>query len=559
MSNTTINTQSKKKKNLNELSKKELKLLKERADYITGQLELYCEEIDPMDFYRFMFPVGSFETKGEFVEGRYNGILREVTNEFYIDSKNRKKRKVNRYTITDDLDILKEVIESNTDEFVITQTVSYIGKSAEAKHAREIYALAIDLDGIKIQSFGDDIDGLGNLFYSIDKTRALPDPTFIVMSGTGLHLYFILEKPIKLYYKAVKELQKLKDKLTEEFWYGSITLLDDKVQYEPIMQPFRVIGTHTKLGTKVRAFIKSGERVSIDYLNSFVPSDYQADLEDLQVKTSMSLKEAKERYPNWKPGKKKGWQFHRAVYDSWIKRIKENSKIKFGNRYWSIFVMATLAIRCDITYEELEEDAYGLIPTLNAKDKYNPFTEEDVLSALRGYSESYRTLGLTFVNYKFDNICPPAKRNGKKQAYHLEDIREKKAKMKIRDEEFKNPEGRPKGSGTKKEAVAEWRKLNPEGTKADCIRETGISKMTVYKWWDGDESAAKYEKTPKLIFPDPKDITHPNPNWHTEMPQHYVVSGRKDSMDKLATYAAKGIRSVEILSEEEFTYLSRKK
>lgn len=27
-------------------------------------------------------------------------------------------------------------------------------------------------------------------------------------------------------------------------------------------------------------------------------------------------------------------------------------------------------------------------------------------------------------------------------------------------------------------------KENPEGRKIDCIRETGLSKPTVYKWWD---------------------------------------------------------------------------
>ena len=44
--------------------------------------------------------------------------------------------------------------------------------------------------------------------------------------------------------------------------------------------------------------------------------------------------------------------------------------------------------------------------------------------------------------------------------------------------------GRPKGSGTKENQVKEWRKNNPDGKKAQCIRDTGLSKMTVYKWWN---------------------------------------------------------------------------
>ena len=45
-------------------------------------------------------------------------------------------------------------------------------------------------------------------------------------------------------------------------------------------------------------------------------------------------------------------------------------------------------------------------------------------------------------------------------------------------------EGRPKGSGIKEETVKEYRRENPEAKKADCIRETGLDKKTVYKYWD---------------------------------------------------------------------------
>ena len=39
------------------------------------------------------------------------------------------------------------------------------------------------------------------------------------------------------------------------------------------------------------------------------------------------------------------------------------------------------------------------------------------------------------------------------------------------------------GNGRKSKVaiVADWCRANPEGTKADCIRATGLSKKTVYK------------------------------------------------------------------------------
>ena len=48
---------------------------------------------------------------------------------------------------------------------------------------------------------------------------------------------------------------------------------------------------------------------------------------------------------------------------------------------------------------------------------------------------------------------------------------------------WRNKDGRPKGSGTAQDKVKEWKELHPNGKKADCIKDTGLSKHTVYKWW----------------------------------------------------------------------------
>ncbi|MFR4352023.1 MAG: hypothetical protein ACLT3H_10200 [Roseburia sp.] len=51
------------------------------------------------------------------------------------------------------------------------------------------------------------------------------------------------------------------------------------------------------------------------------------------------------------------------------------------------------------------------------------------------------------------------------------------------DGEWRNKDGRPKGGSQQKKNVEEWQKKHPDGRKADCTRETGLSKPTVYKWW----------------------------------------------------------------------------
>lgn len=50
------------------------------------------------------------------------------------------------------------------------------------------------------------------------------------------------------------------------------------------------------------------------------------------------------------------------------------------------------------------------------------------------------------------------------------------------EDEYRN-NGRPKGSGTKKNIVQEWKMKNPDGKKIDCERDTGLSRHTVLKWW----------------------------------------------------------------------------
>lgn len=53
----------------------------------------------------------------------------------------------------------------------------------------------------------------------------------------------------------------------------------------------------------------------------------------------------------------------------------------------------------------------------------------------------------------------------------------------LNEDEYKN-NGRPKGSSKQKDIVIRWRLEHPSGRKADCIRDTGLTKPTVYKWWN---------------------------------------------------------------------------
>ena len=67
---------------------------------ILGALNSLFEEVHYMDFYRDIFPEGSFEERGEYEDGKYNGIAIAI-------EKGSKRAK--RMTITDDLDMIADM------------------------------------------------------------------------------------------------------------------------------------------------------------------------------------------------------------------------------------------------------------------------------------------------------------------------------------------------------------------------------------------------------------------------------------------------------------------
>ena len=133
---------------------------------LTKYLETYFDEVDYKDFYRNIFPSGELEKKGEYVKGKYNGIIVEVTKE----KKKNGKPRVLRHTLTDDLDKLDEVC--GRDNFCLMSPISYAGKTRDSSMARELYALAFDLDGIqtRIKDGEEWPYGLANFFHQADKS-----------------------------------------------------------------------------------------------------------------------------------------------------------------------------------------------------------------------------------------------------------------------------------------------------------------------------------------------------------------------------------------------------
>lgn len=469
---------------------------------LARELARYYEEIQPYDFYREIFPDGELDELDAMTPGRYCAIALEITKEQRKNKKGINKTVVYRHTVTDDLDVVDQLQYSQ--HFCVMAPISYVGKSRASKNARIMYALGVELDNLRVTKEGQQL-GLENLIdrYS-DRAHYLPKPTFIVASGNGVHLYYQFEKPLVLFPNTIQSLKRYKEQLTKMIWSKSVTTSykDEDIQQESIFQGFRMPGTPTRHGDKAVAF-RVGEKVSIDYMNSFMRTSFKGkkDIEGV-YKSDLLLKDAKEKYPEWyqkviveKDHTPKPWAVNRAVYDWWLQEIIDGAVD--GHRFHCLMMLAIYAIKCGnydpkknpnpVTQEEFERDAWELLDEFNARGKRadNPFTEYDVLCALQVYEDrDLITYPRNSIAYRSGIEIKANPRNGQKQEWHLEDIRAKKQNMKRRGQPFKNPEGRPKGSGTAELRVAVYRELHPDATVTEVARALGISRPTVYKWWD---------------------------------------------------------------------------
>ena len=466
----------------------------ENENVIDSWLARTFSEVSPKAFYREIFPEGELEKKGEQVRGKYTGIAISV--KIDPDEKERLgsgyRPQVKRYTVTDDLDMIDEL--GRSEEFCLMSPLSYAGRHRFAASSRFMYAMAVDVD--RLIFHGDRPSGLIALWEGhICKVKRVPQPTFIVSSGTGVHLYYVFERPVPMFPNIVRQLQLLKRAVTFLIWNeGVVDIKDERdVQQEGIFQGFRIPGTVTKIGSRVRAF-KCGGKVSIEYMNQFVLAKER--VTEFTYKSRMTLAEAKEKYPEWyeerivqkKKGVVRPWHVSRNVYDWWKREIIRKAKV--GHRYYCLMALAIYAKKCSIedvkhnpnpvTYDELEKDCFELMDIFEAltDDPQNHFTEADVLDALEAFNERYYSYPRGSIAWKAGIVIEANKRNRRKQKDHV------KIMNFVRDEINQNTSWRDgNGRPSKEQMVKEWRALHPDGRKADCIRELKLSKPTVYRWW----------------------------------------------------------------------------
>ena len=445
-----------------------VKLMKERG----------YREIQPKEFYRAIFPEGSLQSNEH--DGKGNIIATQIRTSGKCRSK--------QWVIDDSLNMLDKVIG---DSFGLIPPLSFYGNTHTKENAHQLFAMAIDIDYVGLQQLKNMLKQFGNGVQLC--------PTFLVSSGKGVHLYYLLQEPIDLYANREKILSALKEDFIRRHWNDTSSIRPDNPDITGIYQGFRCVGSQSKLGAEypVKAYQLSDNRYTLEDIKASIPN-CKVDLSALyekpkKDKSKLSLEEAKKLYSAWyqervegRPKTKGTWVCNKALYEWWKGKI--TGEVKVGGRYFSIMALCAYGLKCGIPERQIRQDAYSFLEHLESltDDEDNHFTREDVKDALKALKADNKLLSTMasreWIEKQTKVAIPPNKRNGRKQAVHLKIMRSNLAIM--NEDRGEALQGRP----DKSKVVEEWQKAHPDGTKAECNRQTGIDPKTIRKWWKEGEA-----------------------------------------------------------------------
>ena len=401
---------------------------------------------------------------------------------------------------------IDDLIDYFNRDDVAVNPCGYWNNYPKAKLMRRIYAFSMDVDEVRP----------GTLEYLIKliEEGSFPRPTAITNSGSGIHFFFILDVALQVGYKE-KYLQNYR--LAQQVYFMLHNRLKDlypSVQKHHIGQDYRVVGSITKFGDITTAW-ESGEFWNIDDLAKAVGLNsaefyepvmaaslaMQAYAKNIAASLNIDVPDmgnarnvydfiAEHKDEAYKvrqeerarSGRKRkgtgGW-----YQDTWNRVY---TRTKAGNRFNAMRALAIVAYKCGISEERFERDLHQLSTLWQEQrwpgaDPFNSANVEDILRMFRNgerYKKTSRARLEELLGWQWTGRSR-ARKKPLKQSDHV------RVMNTFRDIKYPNGEWRNKiGAPTAQEKVQQFRKEHPEGRKADCVRATGLSKPTVYKWWD---------------------------------------------------------------------------
>lgn len=443
---------------------------REVNEYLSNQYE----EVNGLDFYSDLF--SNNERAGEFNKdySKPNAVY------LYTDEKDKNSKRTLRRRI-----MLKDTWENDYINFVeenpmtLCSGLSYRGRSNKLENAQSIHALVFDLDSVGIKE-------INILFKRMDLDpkliRTIPKPTYVSMSGSGLHLYYFFDEPIDLFPNIKSQFRELKHVLTGLIWEYRETTQEENIQYQGINQGFRMVGSRNdKYNLEVKAF-KTGDRVSLEYMNSYCYEESKRVEVQKRFFTKHSLKEAQMKFPEWYEkviiqGNKNrnNWIVKRDLYDWWKTKVPH---VKGGHRYYYLMVLVIYAVKCGIPKKEVEKDLFELYENIKTIEHSHELTIEDIESALEVYDPSYHNFPIDVIVEKTGIQIKKNKRNHRKRTEHVKMMTLIRDNISYPNGGWRNKNGAP----TKEKLVLNYIENNPNASPSQIAKALDISRTTVYKY-----------------------------------------------------------------------------
>lgn len=287
-------------------------------------------------------------------------------------------------------DVMDMLIASGGRRDAYVYPAVYYGNYAKEKLMHLLPCIYIDLDYVKAA----DLRLLCQQdFYGFR-------PTYLVNSGNGVHLVYLLSEAVNTYDWAKEILKKLHNALLQVF-------ANRKFKADTgtgISHSYRIVGSQTKLGKSCTAY-QVGKKVSIEALAASLGIVWQRP----QYMKRNYEKRPSDAVPHGHSG------FYSYLVDLIPCRSKE------GHRYNSIFALACAGYKCRIPFEQLSKDAMAIarklgLPLKEAKHALEVCDPEKARTVRAATLESW-------LGWSFDR---KTKRNGRTQAEHLALVAESK-------------------------------------------------------------------------------------------------------------------------------------
>lgn len=389
---------------------------------------------------------------------------------------------------------LEAVCENRTDASVSCCTYFPVRRkngtwraSNVKERADQLVAFVLDLD----RGFPANLSAALNEWWP---SGVIPEPTFIVCSGQGLHLYYVLHEPVAMMKRWLDELRAINTHLYNLYrprkehewddWEVSIGEID---RHGPT-QPYRVVGSLSKDGTHVASAWRVGSTYSIRELAELAglsQTDFTVEGFDMTQSLRSESFKRNEAFRNRNEGgkkRRKGW--NPGFYKWLAMRELDRSRLygEYGHRYNQVVSLAIAARKDRIPREQLVDDVKEIHAGWErCSNKYGHprITWEECVKAMRIYDQ--RGDIHKFPKWWLEEKCGfefgTQKRHGRPQEEHLAFARKMKAFYPEIGESWRLG-GRP----NKKDLVRDYAAQHSDANHSQIAKALGVSRPTVIKW-----------------------------------------------------------------------------